>query len=167
MNPSRSVSRPFGIYRAGGRWFQTIIGCLSGTKAWTDVLGILWGQILVALDILVRFPRRRTHGCGQKCPRSILRWYLFLKNLRCAPGQVWKHATSSGVVRTSSVCITRALYLAETQVRIALSTQPEELARAQRRTVGVGTGCACHHGVGTGDVGGWWRRGADTNPPRQ
>ena len=42
------------------------------------------GQILVALDIPVRFPRRRAHGCGQECPRSILRWYLCLKQLKCA-----------------------------------------------------------------------------------
>ena len=43
----------------------------SGTKAWADFLGLLWGQILAALDIVVRFPRRRAHGGGQKCPRSM------------------------------------------------------------------------------------------------
>ena len=42
-----------------------------GTKAWTGFSGFLWDQILAALDIVVRFPRRRAHGGGQKCPRSM------------------------------------------------------------------------------------------------
>jgi len=42
-----------------------------GTKAWTGFSGFLWDQMLTALDIVVRFPRRRAHGGGQKCPRSM------------------------------------------------------------------------------------------------
>ena len=49
-----------------GRWFPTlkrwaILACPSGTKAWTDFSGLLWAQILVALDM------ERGHFCPPPC----------------------------------------------------------------------------------------------------
>src|ERR1039458_4175808 len=43
-----------------GRWFPTlkrwaIIVCPSGTMMWPGFAGLVWKQILAALDILVRF----------------------------------------------------------------------------------------------------------------
>ncbi len=53
-----------------GRWFPTfkrwaIIACPSGTKPWTDFSGLLWDQILVALDKNVRAPITQGGGFGK------------------------------------------------------------------------------------------------------
>jgi hypothetical protein len=52
-------------------------------------------------DILVRFPRRRAHGCGQECPRSCPR---SAKNRdRCAgfSSSIFIPAPQAGVARPS------------------------------------------------------------------
>ena len=77
LNPCEIGQSSFQDLSCCGRWFPTlkclaILACPSGTKAWTDFSGLLWDQILVALDILVRRAwgdeRRHQHAREDKLP---------------------------------------------------------------------------------------------------
>ena len=85
-----------------GRWFPTlkrwaIIACPSGTKTWPGFAGILWDQILAALDILVRqFLARRLRTRMSALLRS-LRFARSLRTTSTIAGRRSRNRTARSV----------------------------------------------------------------------